>query len=263
MVAIFSGNGAGLERGSGSVLGGAGTHGAASLGRNGGQVFVNAASGNLLISQRDEFLVGRGPDAAISRTYNSLGDLSDDNGDNWRQGTDRRVYGLTGTLNSAGSTVRRVSADGTDILYTWDSARAAYVTPDGEGAHDQLTSSAGVWTWTDGTSQLRETYVAYGAIWRISQQIDTDGNALTFTYSGANLTKVATADGGSIAYEWSGNRITRIVTTSQGASLARTYFSYDSSGRLSGVTVDLSPNDLTIASGATYSTTYTYHGTSR
>ena len=263
MVAIFSGNGIGFERGSGSVLGSAGLHGAASLGRNGELVFVNAANGNLLIGQKDEFLVGRGPDSAIARTYNSLGDLSDDNGDNWRQGTDRRVYGLTGTLNAAGSTVRRVSADGSDSLYTWDSAKAAYVTPDGDGAYDQLTSSAGVWTWTDGATQLRETYAAYGAIWRISQQLDTDGNALTFTYSGANLTQVSTADGGTVTYEWSGNRITRIVTSSQGASLARTYYSYDTLGRLNGVTLDLSPNDFTVGSGATYATTYTYHGTSR
>jgi YD repeat-containing protein len=263
MVAIFSGNGTGFERSSGSVLGSAGLLGAAGLGRNGEQVFVNAANGNLLISQKDEFLIGRGPDAAIARTYNSLGDLSDDNGDNWRQGTDRRVYGLTGTLNTAGSTVRRVSADGSDTLYTWDAAKAAYVSPDGDGAYDQLTSAAGLWTWTDGNSQVREIYAAYGAIWRISQQLDTDGNALTFTYSGANLTQVSTADGGTITYEWSGNRITRIVTSSQGASLARTYYSYDGLGRLNGVTLDLSPNDFTVGSGATYTTTYTYDGTSR
>ncbi len=263
MVAIFSGSGTGFERNSASALSGNGLLGSASLGRSGEQVFVNAATGNLLISQRDEFLVGRGPDSAVMRTYNSLGDLSDENGDNWRQGTDRRVYGLTGTLNAAGSTVRRVSGDGSDILYTWDSAKAAYVSTDGSGAYDQLTSSAGVWTWTDGSTQLRETYAAYGAIWRISQQIDTDGNAITFTYTGANLTQLSTADGGTITYEWSGNRITRIVTSSQGAGAARTYYAYDASGRLSTVTVDLSPGDLSIANGATYTTTYTYHGTSR
>jgi YD repeat-containing protein len=263
MVAIFSGNSTGFERSSRSMLGNSGLLGSAALGRSGEQVFVNASNGNLLISQKDEFLVGRGPDAAIARTYNSLGDLSDDNGDNWRQGTDRRIYGLTGTLNTAGSTVRRVSADGSDILYSWDAAKSAYVTPDGDGAYDQLTSSAGVWTWTDGSNQLRETYAAYGAIWRISQQLDTDGNAITFTYSGANLTQVSTADGGTITYEWSGNRITRIVTSSQAASLARTYYSYDTYGRLNGVTLDLSPNDFTVGSGATYTTTYTYDGTSR
>src|SRR5215212_2769436 len=110
MVAIFTGAGTGFERGSGSVLGSGGLLGSSSLGRGGEQLFLNAATGNLLVSQSDEFLVGLGPDATIGRTYNSLGDLSDDNGDNWRQGTQRRIVNLTGTLNTSGSTVQRVGA---------------------------------------------------------------------------------------------------------------------------------------------------------
>src|SRR4051812_37006086 len=116
MVAIFTGAGTGFERSSASVLGSQGRLGDAQLGRSGEAVFVNAANGNLLINQRDEFLVGRGPDINIGRTYNSLATLTDDNNDKWRQTTDRRVFGLTGTLNTPGSTVRRVGDDGAEIL---------------------------------------------------------------------------------------------------------------------------------------------------
>ncbi len=269
MVAIFTGAGVGLERGSGSMLGGAGLLGSASLGRNGEQVAVNGFTGNLLISQRDEFLVGRGPDLAIARTYNSLGDLSDDNGDNWRQSTDRRVYGLARTPNVAGSTVRRVSADGSDIVYAWNAAANAYTTTEGAGTFDKLTSSAGIWTWTDGDSQMRETYAAYNDLWRISQQIDPDGNALSFTYTGANLTRVTTADGSYTDYSWSGNNITQMVTsytdlaTSTGKTLTRTRYFYDASNRLTSVKVDLSPENNDITDGKVYVTTYTYAGTSR
>ncbi|WP_164163070.1 hypothetical protein, partial [Stenotrophomonas maltophilia] len=78
-----------------------------------------------------------GEDVAIGRTYNSLGNFTDDNGDNWRQSTDRRVFGLTGVVNNAGSTGRRRSGDGSEITYGWNGS--AYVATDGAGAYDKLT----------------------------------------------------------------------------------------------------------------------------
>ena len=93
MVSIFTCSGAGFARGSGSALGVAGILGSGVQGRSGEMVSVNAATGNLLISQQDEFLVGRGPDVMVGRTYNSLAESSDgDNGDQWQFSTMRRVF---------------------------------------------------------------------------------------------------------------------------------------------------------------------------
>ena len=116
MTTIFTGSGTGLERGSGNILGLAGQIGNSSMGRGDEGVSVNAANGNLVITHQDEFLTGRGPDIGVARTYNSQGNLSDDNGDNWRYSAQRRIMGLTGTANSAGSTVKRIGADGAEIV---------------------------------------------------------------------------------------------------------------------------------------------------
>ncbi|MEH3047773.1 hypothetical protein [Sphingomonas adhaesiva] len=266
MVAIFTGAGYGLGRGSGSVLGGAGLLGNASQGRSGDAVSVNAASGNLLIQREDEFLVGRGPDASVARTYNSLTYLADDNNDKWRQSTDRRVYGLSGTLNTAGSTVTRVSGDGTNIAYSWDAGRSAYVTKAGGGAYDTIVKSGSEWVWTDGDTRSVERYFD-DATGRIKSVADNVGTAMTFAYDGSGrLTTLTTNDGSWIRYDWIGssNNIAQIVTgytdlpSGTANTLTRTRYGYDGLNRLTTVTVDLSPQDNTIADGKTYVNTYGY-----
>ncbi|WP_332819384.1 AHH domain-containing protein [Sphingopyxis sp.] len=293
MVSIFVGSGAGFARGSGATLSGAGILGSGVQGRGGETVSVNAATGNLLISQQDEFLLGRGPDAAIQRTYNSLAEVSDcDNGDQWQFSTTRRVFGLTGTLNTAGSTIRRQGGDGSVVTYSWNAAQSAYVATDGDGAHDRLVKSGATWVWTDGSSRVTETYEASAgdaSVLRIKALADTDGNALDYRYvagtdkleiiTTANHNNVNPATGisevSSIYYSWSGNNIASIVTTytDYGSSsteadninkqLTRTRYVYDGLNRLTQVTVDLSPTDNSIADGKTYVTTYTYDGSSR
>src|SRR5262245_20164261 len=118
MVEVVSGNQVGLVNSSVSLLGRQGGAGSAQLGQNGDQVFVNAATGNLIIQSMDELVGAKGSDLALLRTYNSQGLMNDANGDNWRLSVDRRVYGLTGTVNTAGSTVTKMFGDGTEVLYT-------------------------------------------------------------------------------------------------------------------------------------------------
>jgi YD repeat-containing protein len=280
MVSIFTGLGSGFERGSAAQLGSAGLLGSGTLGRSGEQLSVNAATGNLLINQRDEFLVGLGRDASVSRTYNSLGDPThDDNGDKWQQSTDRRVYGLTGTLNATGSTVKRLSGDGTEITYTWNSTASAYVATDGAGAYDKLVQSGSgsntTWTWTDGDSQIVETYSAYDPAhpsaptnWRITSQADTSGNTLAFSYvtSSSRLDRITTQNGEYIAYVWDGSGNITDVVTHYGASNAststRTHYAY-TSNKLTSVTVDLTPDDNSVTDGAKYVTTYAYDSNGR
>lgn len=270
MVAFLTSIGAGVERGSGVTLGAAGIVGSATQGRGGDNVIVNARTGNLLISREDEFLVGRGPDASVGRTYNSLGAF-EENGDHWRLDHDRRLVGLTGTVNTAGSTMRRISGDGSDITYTYSlrAGRWSYWTTDGGGAHDELEFNGVGWTWIeDGGAGLRETYEdAGGGWWRMRRQEDRAGNALTFDYAFGLLRQVNTIDGGWVRYDWTGINVTGITTgffnSQNGLHQTRTSttYAYDGLNRLTHVHMDLTRSDG--SGGGTYTTQYHYHGTSR
>ena len=267
MVAIVTGAGVGVSRSSAWVLGSRGQLGQAALGRGGENVYVNAANGNLVIQKIDETLTGLGPDDVIARTYNSQGNFTDDNGDNWRVSAQRQVTGLTGTVNTAGSTIKRVDWDGSEVVYAYDAARGAYVSKEGDGAYDTLTFAGSTWTWTDGSSRLVELY-DNNASGRITSSRDTDGNALTFSYANGQLSRVTTADGYYTDLVYSGTLLTQVVTgyrpgESTVETLTRVRYGYDAQNRLSTVTVDLTPGDNSVTDTKTYVTTYTYDGTSK
>ena len=261
MTTIAVGDGLGL-----SAATGAGGSPIADLGQGGGQVAINAANGNLVLQVQDEWLAGKGLDAAVVRTYNSQGLADDDNADNWRIGLYRSVVSLTGTVNTAGSTVIRVDGDGTRRKYTYDSTLGKYLNKDGEGAHDTLSysSSTSKWTWTDGDSRVAETYDWVSGSGKLLEVADPSGNKLTYTYTGNLLTLVTNASGEKTYLDYSGTNLTQVrVVKSDASTSTAVRYGYDASNRLTSVTVDLSPDDNSIADGKTYTTTYTYDGTSK
>ena len=150
--------------------------GRAAFGRAGENVYVNAASGNLIVQRQDDSLIGRGPELDIIRTYNSQARLTDDNGDNWRLGLSRQITTLTGSINSTGSTVTRVDADGAELIYTYDSARGLYINRDGAGSLDTLGfyAPSSIWTWRDGDSQTTETYDWSNGKGKLLTTVDAD-----------------------------------------------------------------------------------------
>jgi YD repeat-containing protein len=264
MVAFITGNGLGLLASSGSVLGSGGKVGEQKFGRTGDNLFVNATNGNLVVQRSDEILIGMGPDVEFDLTYNSQGE-----GGTTGWGISRQpiVSGLTGTVNTAGSTVNRRDWDRNTSAYTYDTVRGAYVSKSGGGAYDEIRFASNVWTWTDGNSRVVERYdnLNSGNIFSWS---DADGNTITFRRNGSNFVdRMTTSDGGIVDYVWTAPGLTSITTTySNGlggtSSRTRTSYGYDGSGRLQTVTVDLTPGDNSTADGQVYVTTYGYDGTS-
>ncbi|MDN6886457.1 hypothetical protein QMO14_22970, partial [Variovorax sp. CAN2819] len=240
--------------------------GTAGQGRSGEQAFVNIATGNLVLQDFDDRLEGRGIDIGAVRTYNSQGLLNDDNGDNWRMSAFGQQIQLTGTVATAGSTLARTDRDGAQAVYTWDSSRSLYVSTAGSGAFDTIAydAAAGRFTWTDGATGLVERYESTGE-GRLLSVADPRGNTVTLAYNTNGTPQSLTNANGEVTYfDYSGTNLTQIRTVaSGGATLTRVHYAYDASDRLSSVTVDLSPEDGSIADGAKYVTTYTYDGASK
>ncbi|HEY5723948.1 MAG TPA: LysM peptidoglycan-binding domain-containing protein [Allosphingosinicella sp.] len=255
MVAIFTGTGTGLERGSAMVLGSRGQIGSAPLGRAGEGVYVNAANGNLVITRQDEILIGKGPDSLIARTYNSQATSDGDNNDDWQASVYRKIAGAYGD-----ATVKRMDWDGSDTVYTRVGTSTVYVTTDGQGAYDTLTwsTSTSQWTWDDGDSSISEIYDSAGTLLNVR---DKDVNILTYTYPSGKV-RATTANGEYTELVYAGTLLTHVVTQTATA-LTRVYYEYDGSNRLLTVKVNLDPADNSKTTGTNYSLSYTYDGSGR
>lgn len=274
MTAIVAGQGLGLTNTSLGLLGSRGQLGVAEQGRSGEKVAVNASNGNLIVQQQDEWLVGVGPDVGLLRTYNSQATEDGDNNDNWRLGFSRKVLGTYS--GSAGSTVQRIGEDGSTTTFLWDASLSAYVSKSGGGSFDTLkwNNMLSQWTWTDGDTQVTETYEASGTTgqYRLTKVADLDGKSLTLRYVGIGLpaaglidriTTDSTGEYVSIAYGGASGKNIQSLTTYSSANaqlLKRVSYAYDGSNRLTEVKVDLSPADGVTADNYVYVTNYTYDG---
>ena len=280
MVAVVGSGGLGLERNSGSTLGAAGQLGSSALGTAVNNVFVNAATGNLVVQASDQFLLGLGINLNLSLTYNSLGSLSGNNGALWSDAYARKVLvsSLTGTVNAAGSTIQRLTADGDVVTYTYDSGRGAYVANEGGGAYDTLSfnGGTGMWTWTDGASQTTELYDANHGGRLVSVTDHTGLNTLNVSYDPTSgmVTSIQTA--GTVAGQREGATLHYITvagqseisdveeTTYDAAGTAHftgyVHYTYDGQGRLTSTIQDVTPGDLNTADNNIYVTGYGYLG---
>jgi YD repeat-containing protein len=264
MVAIVSGNGFGLANSSAGVLGQSGLFGNATLGNSKEAAYVNIANGSLTLQDTDDFLAERGIDIALTRTYNSLGSFSDRNGA-WKVGPSRQVTNLTGTLNTIGSTVTRIDSDGSSSLYTYDPALGLYRSTDGGGGYDSLSmNGSNEWVWTSDRQDVQGLTEVYDSLrgGYLSSVRDQSGVLVTYKYNQytpGQLFQITHANGNTVYYDYTGNNLSGIRTLSSNGIAYNVYYAYDSSDRLTGVTLDLTPGDSDTQS---YVTTYTYRGAS-
>ncbi|WP_199611736.1 putative Ig domain-containing protein [Flocculibacter collagenilyticus] len=253
MVAIVSGDAAGLFNSSISSLGQQGAVGQAGIGQANEQVFINAMTGNLIVQGRDDKLSALGADFGVLRTYNSLGSINDNNGDdNWRLGF------LSSVTDYTGSSVKRVTADGAVQTFTYNAIEGAYISTDGRGAHDKMVRDGADWVYTEGTSLASMRYAADG---KLKSIVDKNGKGQHFVYANGRLAKVLTDNtNGQTTTTFNYNaaqQLESITLNSDDATTQAVYkYEYDTQGRLEHVRVDLTPDNAT--DQKEYVTSYTY-----
>ncbi|MBA4152530.1 MAG: RHS repeat protein, partial [Acinetobacter sp.] len=187
-------------------------------------------------------------------------------GDGWRWESEKRlsISGLPGVI---GSSVTRTTGDGYQATYTW--GLTGYQSAEGSGAHDTIVLAPALlllpaeWVWTDGSTRAVERYDLNG---RLKSHTNANGETTTYTYDGSGrLTSVKDSSGQELVMVYNaGGKLQRLDTrTTSGGPLTRqVYYAYDTAGRLTSVTTDLTPADNSIADGQVYTTSYTYDGSS-
>jgi YD repeat-containing protein len=264
MVAVIAGNGLGLGNTSLRQLG-QGLGGQAAIGQSGVDQYLNAATGNLVLQNADEGLIFDGLPLEVLRTYNSQGQLAGNQG--WLFGFTRSIGGLTGSLDTAGSTITRTSDDGSAVVYAYNTTLGQYVSGGQSGAVDILSWSAAssTWTWVDAASSQQEAYNAAGQLITLSDS--RTGAHYDFSYSGSQLTRITAGDGDTLLFGY--NTLSQLISLSvqqippgQTTAVTRQQvgYTYDAQGRLSTVTTTLASD--TNPSGTSYATTYAYDGSS-
>ncbi|EJI1278666.1 RHS repeat protein [Vibrio vulnificus] len=244
MTGLVFGSDLGLHDSSLRTLNGHFSAGDSKLRQGGIGHHVNASTGNLVLTDFDEILVGRGLDISAERTYNSQGSWNDTDANGWRFGFERQLVSRSGTS----LTLRR--ADGSEAQYTY--AGGVYKNGNGDDEIGEFRKSGSNYIYINLKTGAKDTYNANGYL--ISAE-DADGNKRTYHYSNNRLTEIQLSNGEKMAFEYagSGSKLSRLKTYANGSWSTEVDYSYDSRGRLSQVKSYLNSDVFT--------TTYKYDGT--
>ena len=269
MAAIVSSESLGLNTSSLATLGPRAVNGNTAQGRGTERAYVNVASGNLVLQDADERLVGSGLTIEGVRTYNSQGkfDGAYTPGPYNVSGLQPPHLEFTGKLLRPGTTVTRVDQDGGTTYYDFDTTRGVYLCTDGAGAYDTIAYDGSSLIWTDGDTGVTERYAdGKPHNWALAERRDPDGNTLTYSYNRwGQVERIVTASGESTLFDYTGGLLTQVRNVTRdgpAAGTVRVRYDYDHFNRLINASVDLSPVDNRISDGRVYNTRYEYDGVS-
>lgn len=222
MTQIFTGSGLGLIGSSLGALGQYGPKGVAGLGQNGLSTYVNAATGNLVLQQRDGFLADFTGGFDLFQTYNSRSDGS------WR-------FNTATHLTFDEQHIYRTDEDGHQRRFIYNAHQHAYLADDGSTA--RLTFENNAWIYREGTGQIASRYNQDG---QLTSMNDRDGHVFHFSYDNGQLTRIVNNNGKqSITWSFQNGQVCDVTFQSDGQTVHHLHYVYDSHNRLSRVSHDL------------------------
>jgi RHS repeat-associated protein len=248
---------------------------------------VNVANGNLVAAADDVQITGTGLNLSVERIFNSLAD--GDAFGTWLMGS-----GVDEYLNFRDQHINFFGPGGWDLTF-YSNGSGGYTAPPGADA-SLVASGGGTYTLTYNASGEQLHFDSGG---KLSYDIGRNGDTITYTRSGANLSSITDTQGRQVTFSYGSsvgaNLITKITdstgrtwkygyTSSSGDPELTKYtdpagkvtnYAYDSSGRINEITDPLG-NETTFvydsdsrvtsityvtnnALGTGPTTTYAYH----
>ncbi|PJD92646.1 MAG: hypothetical protein CK426_01150 [Legionella sp.] len=241
MTQIFTGSGLGLY-GSSLRLGHYGPRGSASLGQGKESVYLNIATGNLVVQQQDGFLADASLGMNLLHTYNSQGGAHA----SWRFNLQTSLV-VQGSPNGRDSKITRTAGDGHQTAFYYDSNKQAYYSL--EGGIDRISWRNNQWVYSQGASVVEEYYNEAGQLTRIA---DKEGHYFQFVYSQGVLTEIVDqSDKQSIRWILRDGLVREVRVVSEGVLIHHLEYHYNERGQLAQVSRDL-------GQGKTYWISYEY-----
>jgi RHS repeat-associated protein len=194
---------------------------------NGG---VNIATGNYFTQATDASVLGIGPALKLVRSYNSQNTIDAGFGPGWSQS-----FGATATQTTTPPGVLITSGDGHQEQFV--TVGSTYLGPVGYQANLRTVGTGLELTQEDGSS------VVFDNLGRLVEMGDAQGHVLNLTYSGSTTHINVVTNGTNnrtLTFTWTGSDITKIATQSiNGSPIVWTY-AY-SSGSLQSACVNTTP----------------------
>ncbi|MCM3313308.1 DNRLRE domain-containing protein [Bacillus sp. FSL K6-6483] len=176
---------------------------------------VNAATGNLIVSEDDLSIDGRGPGLGFTRTYNSLAPTSGMFGYGWHADSEM-------TLKQSGNQALFVDDDGTLHVFT-KQGDGTYKPPTGVYLELEETSDALILTTKEQTKAHFSKTTG-----KLVKLVDGHNNETTYTYEENRLKAIEDASGRQVSFDYNADGT---VKTAHAPGSRKLVYRYDK-GRL-------------------------------